>query len=174
MAEKSVSYHLVDTTRLFPLQSRSDCSEIRFLRKLARYQAINWPLFWWCRIQRFLRTSFRRRPLRFTFSRRRHRCSPHSIPFHSTCVRHRPRLRPRRPPNPNISHPLWNPFQLQTLGSPDIISLSPPHDGLTATDDASGVEEWRSGVKNSRASRFCLSPSIADDRETSDTAAVWW
>ena len=50
--------------------------EIRFLRKLARYQAINWPLFWWCRIQRFLRTSFRRRPLRFPFSRR------HSIPFH--------------------------------------------------------------------------------------------
>ena len=54
-----------------------------------------------------------------------------------------------RPPNPNISHPLWNPFQLQTLGSPDIISpLSPL--ARRGGRHESGVEEWRSSVKNSR------------------------
>ena len=140
--------------------------EIRFLRKLARYQAINWPLFWWCRIQRFLRTSFRRRPLRFTFSRRRHRCSPHSIPFH-VCSSPSPPS-PWPSPKPKYFSPTLESIPITN------IRFARYHLSPLTMDDASGVEEWRSGVKNSRASRFCLSPSIADDRETSDTAAVWW
>ena len=104
--------------------------EIRFLRKLARYQAINWPLFW-CRIQRFLRTSFRRPP-RFTFSRRhRRRCSPHSIPFH-VCSSPLPPPSPSPSPKPKYFSP--------TLESIPITNIRFARYHLSPHD---GRREWR-------------------------------
>ena len=108
--------------------------KIRFLRKLARYQAINWPLFWWCRIQRFLRTSFRRRPLRFTFSRRRHRCSPHSIPFH---VCPSPLSWPS--PKPKYFSPTLESIPITNIRFARYHLSLPPRDAT----DCDGRREWR-------------------------------